>query len=140
MSGPAWELFQHDADIGIRGRGRTRATAFEQAAVALTAVICDPVRVQPRETVHIVCDGADNDMLFVNWIDALIYEMAVRKVLFSRFHVVIDGLHLDADAGGEPVDVARHEPAVEVKGATLTELHVGEDTSGVWTAQCIVDV
>lgn len=140
MTEPAWELFQHDADIGIRGQGATRAAAFEQAAMALTAVVCDPVRVQPRETVHVVCDGADSEMLFVNWIDALIYEMAVRKILLSRFHVVINGLHLEADVSGEPVDVARHEPAVEVKGATLTELHVGEDIAGMWTAQCIVDV
>jgi tRNA nucleotidyltransferase (CCA-adding enzyme) len=66
--------------------------------------------------------------------------MAVRGILLSRFHVIINGLHLEADVGGESVDVARHEPAVEVKGATLTELHVGEDASGLWTAQCIVDV
>ena len=38
----SWEHFPHEADIGVRGRGMSAATAFEQAALALTAVITDP--------------------------------------------------------------------------------------------------
>ena len=34
---PRWEHFEHDADVGVRGWGNTRAEAFEQAAVAMTA-------------------------------------------------------------------------------------------------------
>ena len=63
-------------------------------------------------------------------------------MLFSRFSAKIEGLRLDGTLWGEPVDVARHQPAVEVKGATLTDLHVGQK-SGVdegWIAQCVVDV
>jgi SHS2 domain-containing protein len=41
---------------------------------------------------------------------------------------------------GEPVDVARHTPAVEVKGATLTELAVRQEADGTWVAQCVLDV
>ena len=33
-----WEHFEHDADIGVRGIGASKADAFEQAALALTAV------------------------------------------------------------------------------------------------------
>lgn len=36
-----WEHFPHQADIGVRGMGATLAQAFEQAALALTAVIVD---------------------------------------------------------------------------------------------------
>ena len=50
-----WELFSHPADIGIRGLGPTREEAFAQAAMALTAVITDPEKVEPREAVEIVC-------------------------------------------------------------------------------------
>jgi SHS2 domain-containing protein len=38
------------------------------------------------------------------------------------------------------VDVARHQPAVEIKGATYTELKVGRTDNGLWFAQCVVDV
>ena len=41
---------------------------------------------------------------------------------------------------GEPIDVARHEPAVEVKAATYAGLKVQRDAAGNWLAQCIVDV
>jgi SHS2 domain-containing protein len=41
---------------------------------------------------------------------------------------------------GEPVDVERHRPAVEVKGATCTELAVERLADGSFRAQCVVDV
>lgn len=44
---PRWEHFRHEADIGVRGLGATREAAFEQAALALTAVLTDPARVAP---------------------------------------------------------------------------------------------
>jgi SHS2 domain-containing protein len=53
--------------------------------------------------------------------------------------VDINGGELTATACGEPVDAARHEPAVEVKGATYTALAVAQ-ADGQWCAQCVVDV
>jgi SHS2 domain-containing protein len=76
----------------------------------------------------------------VDWLNALVYEMATRSMLFSRFDVHSDGRTLEARAWGEPVDVARHEPTVEIKGATMTALKVQRAPDGEWMAQCIVDV
>jgi SHS2 domain-containing protein len=36
-----WEHYSHGADIGVRGFGRSVEGAFEQAAIALTAVVVD---------------------------------------------------------------------------------------------------
>ena len=135
-----WEHFGHDADIGLRGFGPTPAAAFEQAALALTAAIVEPERVEPLEAVDIVCRARDLEFLLVEWLNTLVYEMATRRMLFSRFGVVIDNGGLTARAWGEPVDVARHRPAAEVKGATFTALEVARDELGRWRAQCIVDV
>jgi tRNA nucleotidyltransferase (CCA-adding enzyme) len=135
-----WEHFHHEADVGVRGIGASPAQAFEQAAVAMTAVITEPERVQPRETVQIELDCADRELMFTEWLNALVYEMATRRMLFSRFAVRIEGEHLAATAAGEGVDVLRHQPAVEVKGATLTQLRVAQEPDGTWVAQCVVDV
>jgi SHS2 domain-containing protein len=135
-----WEHFPHEADIGVRGFGASPAEAFEQAALAMTAAITQPAQVQPRQAVEIACDGEDIELLLAQWLNALVYEMATRHMLFGRFRVSLQGAHLRAIAEGEPVDVARHEPAVEVKGATFTELRVGQEPDGTWVAQCIVDV
>ncbi len=139
MSG-SWEHFSHGADIGVRGRGNTLEEAFEQAALALTAVITDPAGVAATEAVAIAAEAPDRELLLVDWLNCLVYEMATRRLLFGRYSVAIRGDRLQATAWGEGVDVARHEPAVEVKGATYTEVAVRLDGEGRWLAQCVVDV
>ncbi|WP_341917228.1 archease [Polaromonas sp. YR568] len=134
-----WEHFEHGADIGVRGLGATKAAAFEQAALALTAVITDPQHVAPVASVHIRCQAPDDELLLAEWLNALIYEMAVRRMLFGRFHVTLDGTRLEAQATGEPTSVQRHQPAVEIKGATYTALRVAPADGG-WLAQTVVDV
>ena len=134
-----WEHFPHGADVGVRGHGPTREAAFEQAALALTAAVCDPGSVLSEEAVEIDCEAADEELLLAAWLNAVVYEMATRRMLFGRFAVTIDGLRLHGQAWGEPVDLGRHRPAVEVKGATLTELRVARGPDG-WLAQCVVDV
>jgi SHS2 domain-containing protein len=135
-----WEHFEHGADIGVRGWGSSLARAFEQAAVAMTGVITDVTTVAPSEAVSVRCEAPDAELLLVDWLNALVYEMGTRNMLFSRFEVTIDGARLAGRAWGESVDVPRHQPAVEVKGATYTELKVAQQPDGVWFAQCVVDV
>ena len=135
-----WEHFAHGADIGVRGFGASTNAAFEQAALALTAVVADPASVRPLEAVAIACGAPDDELLLADWLNVLIYEMATRKMLFGRFSVRIAGGRLTAKAWGEPVCRARHQPAVEVKGATLTALVVRHAAGGGWIAQCVVDV
>ncbi len=135
-----WEHFAHGADIGIRGFGATKAAAFEQSALALVAVITDPRRVEALRSVPISCEADDDELLLAAWLNAVIYEMAVRRMLFSRFQVALDGGRLQATAEGEPTSVKRHQPAVEVKGATYTTLRVARTEDGGWMAQTVVDV
>ena len=135
-----WEHFEHGADIGVRGIAPTKAGAFEQAALALTAVVVDPQRVRADEAVEVSCEAPDEELLLVDWLNALVYEMATRGMIFGRFEVGLEGTRLRARAWGERLDPARHEPAVEVKGATYTALSLGRDASGAWVAQCVVDV
>ncbi|MBS1169246.1 MAG: hypothetical protein H6R01_164 [Burkholderiaceae bacterium] len=135
-----WEHFEHRADIGVRGLAASMTGAFEQAAMAMTAVITDPALVEARGRIDLHCQAPDDEILLADWLNALIFEMATRRMLFSRFEVHIDNHILDAAAWGEPVNETRHQPAVEVKGATFTELKVGQDSGGMWFAQCVVDV
>lgn len=135
-----WQTFPHEADIGVRGTGASVAEAFAGAATALTATICDPATVAAREAVEIECAAPDPELLLVDWLNALVFEMATRHMLFSRFELAIDAGRLRAHAWGEAVDVARHRPAAEVKGASFCELKVERQDDGQWLAQCIVDV
>ena len=135
-----WEHFDHQADLGLRGIGATPAEAFAGAALALTAAVTDPAEVRPETSVPIACSAPSLDLLLIDWLNALIYEMATRHMLFARFKVAITDNRLEAQAWGEPIDRLRHRPVVEVKGATLTALSVVRGSDGNWVAQCIVDV
>lgn len=138
MINDVWEHFAHGSDIGIRGVGATRDEAFSEAARALTAVVTDLDLVAGKLAVPIHSEAPDDELLLVAWLDAVIYEMATRHVLFARFDVQTDDHRLVATAWGEPVDVARHHPAVEPKGATMTQLRVTHDST--WLAQTVIDV
>ncbi|TAM51748.1 MAG: archease [Paraburkholderia sp.] len=139
-----WEHFHHGADIGIRGIGDTLCEAYEQAALALTAIVTEPDCVRPVRTVAVSCAAPDHELLLIDWLNAIIYEMAVRRMLFGHFDVELrerrPSTLLSARISGETVDATRHRPVVEPKGATYTELHVGQRADGAWVAQCVVDV
>lgn len=126
--------------MGVRGWGRTRDEAFAQAALALTAVVTDPALVAPRACVQVACEATDDEMLLYEWLNAVVYQMATRKMLFARFEVESEGLRLRGEMRGEAVEMGRHQPAVEVKAATVTCLRVAHEPDGTWTAQCVVDV
>jgi len=136
---PHWEHYPHQADIGVRGFGRTKADAFAEVALAMMAVMLDPATVAPSEAVAVSVRAPDDEVLLVDWLNALVFEMATRSMLFSRFEVTIEDHALTATAWGEALDRMRHAPSVEIKGATFTTLGVRPHEDG-WLAQCVVDV
>jgi tRNA nucleotidyltransferase (CCA-adding enzyme) len=92
MTAPAaaassWSHFEHDADIGVVGVGPTKAEAFRQAALALTGIVTDPATVAAIECVPVFCQAPNDELLLVAWLNAVVYEMAVRGMLFADFTV-----------------------------------------------------
>ena len=134
-----WQPFQHMADIGVHGFGDSLAVAFEQAALAMTAVITDPASVHQDCVVEVACTAPDRELLLVDWLNAWVYEMSTRRMLFSRFQVTLANGGLHGLGWGEAMDRERHRPAVEIKGATYTELRVWQ-VDATWHARCVVDV
>ena len=137
---PGWTLEPHDADIIVCGLGDTEAEAFANAARALTAAVTPLECIALDESVAIRCEAPDPEMLLFDWLNAVIFEMATRGMLFGDFQVIIEGGTLAAELRGEAVDPFRHAPAVEPKGATLSELSVRRLDDGRWAARCLVDV
>jgi tRNA nucleotidyltransferase (CCA-adding enzyme) len=124
----------------VRGIGRTLEEAFEQAALALTAIVLEPEAVEATSAIEVSCEAPDDELLLVDWLNALIYEMATRRYLFGRFAVKIEGGRLTATAWGQPIGLAHQELALEPKGATYTALSIRQHDDDGWTAECVVDV
>ncbi len=140
MKKKRWEHFPHQADIGVRGIGATREEAFEQAALAMTAVVADLRSIKALEPFEVECPGAEGDQLLLDWLNRIVYEMSARRMLFSRFDVAIVPAGLRARIWGERVNARKHKPAVEVKAATYHGLKVQQTPEGLWIAECVVDV
>lgn len=140
MSNPHWEHFEHEADMGVRGFGETLEQAFEQTAISLMNVITDIHSIEAHDCIKVSCNAEENDLLLLDWLNELVYQMATRRMLFTSFKITIEQHNLTATICGEPASQKKHKPAVEVKGATFTELKVIQDDKGQWMAQCVVDV
>ena len=134
-----YETFEHQADIGVRGFGRTVDEAFANAASAMYSVMVNLDRVEQKEVRNLQVSAGDPEGLLVEWLNALLALSDVERMVFSRFETRIEGGSLSGAAWGEHLDPVRHEPNVEVKGATYHLLKVGSER-GRFVAQCVVDV
>lgn len=130
--------FEHDADIGIIGRGPSMEAAFEAAAYAMFAVMTEPAAVRADRSVHLDFEESDPELALVTWLNGLLAEARGQGLVFGRFQLRRDGDCWHGEAWGEPwrLDLER---GTEVKGATLTMLSVRE-RDGRWEARCVVDV
>jgi len=140
----SWEHFEHGADVGVRGIGATPSEAFAGAALALCALVADPARVRADREESVECEAADLESLLVRFLNEVIYRMSAHRMVYGGFTAAVtdapEGWRVAAIARGEPLDLERHEPTVEPKGATFMAARVAQEPDGTWIAQCVVDV
>jgi len=133
-----FSYFDHDADVGVIGRGATIEEAFEAAARATFALMVDLEQVHAAADVPLEFEEADVELALVRWINLLLTAAREHRMIFCSFRIERDGVRWRGGASGEPWR-AGLERGVEVKGATLTMLQVREERDG-WRASCVVDV
>lgn len=135
----SFDYFDHDADIGIIGRGATIEQAFEAAADAMFAIMASKPSQQAASTaVRIVFVETDIELALVTWLNRLLAEARTRGLMLFSFHLERHGGQWHGGAQGCQWTPAC-ERGVEVKGATLTALSVRSGVDGA-EARCVVDV
>ncbi|MCX8194140.1 MAG: archease [Candidatus Pacearchaeota archaeon] len=142
-----YEHFEHEADVGIRGKGKTIEKAFEEAAKAMFDVEVDVDKVKALKKINIECQASNIEELFVEWLNALLSQASIHGMVFSKFKAKIIKdrknkiLKVEGQAIGEKFDAKKHNAKDEVKGATYSQLKVYQDKkTKKWMAQCVVDV
>jgi SHS2 domain-containing protein len=130
--------FDHEADMGVVGRGKTPEAAMESAAEATFALMADLEEIEPTRAVEVTFDESDPELALVIWLNGLLAEARAEGLALGRFTLEHTGDHWRGTGSGEPWrrDLER---GVEVKGATLTMLSVRPTNHG-WEARCVVDV
>lgn len=132
--------FDHEADIGIIGRGATLEDSFINAAEALFAfmIAVDLSQIQKSQSIAIQFLESDIELAFVTWLNRLLAEARCENLILAHFELKREGDQWTGQAYGEPWNDAIPR-GTEVKGATLTELSV-KHTSNGWESRCVVDV
>ncbi len=135
-----FELVDHTADIGVRVWGPTAEEVFEQAALAMFSLVCDPLDVGELEAVDVALEAESMDLLLAAWLNELLYVFEARKLVLSQFDLLELGEHsLRARVSGEPFDMSRHIICGGVKAATLHELSLEQGDDG-WRGFVLLDV
>ena len=67
-----FELFEHKADIGIRGRGESREKAFAECAKAMFSVMVDLKTIGSEEKFDIEIETNDLESLLVDFLNHLL--------------------------------------------------------------------
>lgn len=133
-----YELVDHTADIGVRLWGPTPEEVFEQAALAMFSLVCDPLYVDELETVEVKLEAEAMDLLLAAWLNELLYIFETRKLVLTQFDIEELGERtLRARVSGEPLD--RHVLCGGVKAATLHELSLRRCEHG-WEGFVLLDV
>lgn len=135
-----FSTFEHKADVGVQGVGETIEEAFENAAIAMFSIIAeDLLSIHPQSEVSLQTESFDVEGLLVSWLNTLLAQADLRRMLFVKFKVKLTENKLIGVALGELFDETRHGRGIEVKGATFSEVFVGKK-DGKWVARCVVDV
>lgn len=130
--------FEHDADVGVIGRGARVQDAFVAAAKAVFALMTDIGALASSERIQIEFEESDVELALVRWLNLLLGHAAERGLALGAFALARDGDRWSGEAWGEPWREGL-ERGIDVKGATLTMLSV-KPVEGGWDARCVVDV
>ena len=138
MQNASYSYFDHEADIGIVGKGSTVESAFVQAAMAVFAFMADLSKISSRQVLHIQFEETDLELALVEWLNALLGQAREQGIVLHKFSLQRRDQSWIGEAWGEPWQ-EEFNRGTEVKGATLTMLAVKHSEDG-WEARCVVDV
>ena len=134
----AFAYFEHDADVGVVGRGKTITQAFAAAAQAVFAIVTDLDAIHSDDELVIEFEESDLELALVVMLNLILGKSRELGMVFNDFHVHHKGDQWQVRMSGEKWH-AGLQRGVEVKGATLTMLSV-KQSDGMWEARCVVDV
>lgn len=141
-----FETFEHGADIGIRGRGKSLEEAFSNLLKALALLLTEALSLETlevKEILEIELSAEFLDDLLVNYVNKVLTYTYLEGFLFLEFKGEIkkdnEKYVLKGVICGTKFDPQKLGYGVEVKGATYTLAKI-EKEKDFWVVQCVVDV
>ncbi len=139
----SFEYLEHTADIKFRAYGKTPEEMLGNAAAALFKSMVEPATVAVKETWTVELQANDLEDLAYQWLSEIVFLFETESAVFSNFSVKLEqdltnSWKLQAEIGGERIDLQRHAFENEVKA--ITRHKFGIKKNDVWCIQVILDV
>lgn len=131
------KYFDHDADIGIIGRGESIEICFQNAAHSMFSLMADLSAAHLIQIITFEFEEADLELALVTWLNLLLAKAQEHHLIFADFRLKHEGKKWKATVSGEKWR-DNIERGIEVKGATSAMLSVVK-TDHIWEARCIID-
>jgi SHS2 domain-containing protein len=136
--GKGENYFDHDADIGIIGRGETIENCFCDTAKALFNLMIAVSNVHLIQIITFEFEEENLELALLAWLNLLIAKAHEHHLILGDFRLKREGNMWKATVSGEPRG-EYHERKIEVKAATLAMLSV-KKVDHVWEARCVIEV
>jgi SHS2 domain-containing protein len=138
-----FEYLEHTADIMFRAYGKTAEEMLCNAAAALFKSMVEPATIAAKEAWKVDLLADDLDDLAYQWLSEIVFLFETESAVFATFSVKLEqdtagSWKLQAEIGGERIDLQRHAFENEVKA--ITRHKFGIKKNGMWCIQVILDV
>ena len=141
-----FKIFDHTADIGVIGFGKTEEEAFANTAFGMFSILANLENVKQDEKIEVTASGADKEELLVNMLSEILYLRTTKGYLFSEFFVEFFGSSVKDDTLrvvkvsclGEKIK-EYHELKLEIKTVTYHFIKIEKKNNG-WETRVIFDV
>ncbi len=92
------------SDVAFEAYGKDLKEVFENAAEALSTIICSIDKVKPKNKITREIKGDNPKDLLFNWLQNIIAEVDIEQMFFSKFNITdISEKKLSAELYGEQV-------------------------------------
>ena len=134
-----YQVIEHTADVGVRGRGHSLEEAFAQTTLGLLEITGTfrPDRVGESHSIEV--EGRDLGAVLIDWLSEVLYLQDSKDALISTVEL---GSVTGTSAAGSVTLVQRgdeDEVGTPVKAITYHQLKV-EPIGDEWETQVIVDI
>jgi len=134
-----YEFFEHTADVKFKAYGRDLEEAFSNAALAMSSVITEYVKVKTESEERIEVEGTDKKSLLYNFLEEILFLLDTKGFLLNSIkEIKIEGLKLEAVLVGD-TDIDNYGIEGEVKAVTYNEMEIVEEKSKC-AVQVVVDI
>ncbi len=132
-----YKILEHTGDVKIKAYGKTKGELFENAMVAMMAVLHPKYEIRNLESRSIKIKSQDTNALLVDFLNEVNYLRQVHTEMYGgvEFKKFSD-TEIEATLEGYRVE----EFGEDVKAVTFHELDIQQNSQGLWETMIVFDV